>query len=88
MKKKEEISEEELLRRIIEYKKYKEITKKLKEFYLENSKRISKNPEEVELPKQKLEKDYNKALIPEMYSKVINKNKTRLNKKCEKHSKK
>ena len=77
---KEEISEEELLRRIIEYKKYKEITKKLKEFYLENSKRISKNPEEVELPKQKLEKDYNKALIPEMYSKVINKNKTRLNK--------
>ena len=31
---KEEISEEELLRRIIEYKKYKEITKKLKEFYL------------------------------------------------------
>ena len=37
---KEEISEEELLRRIIEYKKYKEITKKLKEFYLENSKRI------------------------------------------------
>lgn len=36
---KEELSEEELLRRIIEYKKYKEITKKLKEFYAENSKR-------------------------------------------------
>ena len=33
----EEISEEELIRRIIEYKKYKEITKKLKENYLEFS---------------------------------------------------
>lgn len=77
---KEEISEEELLRRIIEYKKYKEITKKLKEFYAENSKRISKLPDEIELPKQKLERDYNKELIPETYSKVINKNKARLNK--------
>lgn len=77
---KEELSEEELLRRIIEYKKYKEITKKLKEFYIENSKRISKQPEEIELPKQKLERDYNKELIPENYSRVINKNKSRLNK--------
>lgn len=77
---KEELSEEELLRRIIEYKKYKEITKKFKEFYEENSKRISKRPEEIELPKQKLEREYSKELIPENYSKVINKNKSRLNK--------
>ena len=44
---KEEISEEELLRRIIEYKRYKEITKKIKDFYLENSKRICKLPDEI-----------------------------------------
>ena len=38
----EEISEEELLRRIIEYKKYKEITKTLKSMYEENSVRFIK----------------------------------------------
>ena len=37
-----EISEEELIRRIIEYKKYKEIRKKLNEKNKENSKRIYK----------------------------------------------
>ena len=40
------ISEEELIRRIIEYKKYKEITKKLKEAFLVNSNRLFKMPEE------------------------------------------
>ena len=70
----EEITEEELIRRIIEYKKFKEISKKLKENYLEYSKRYFKATEENELPKQKLEKDYNKNLIPKMYSNVIEKN--------------
>ena len=42
----EEITEEELIRRIIEYKKYKEITKKLKEAFLVNSNRLFKMPEE------------------------------------------
>lgn len=77
---KEEISEEELVRRIIEYKKYKEITKKLKEFYDENSKKISKAPDVIELPKQKLEREYNREIIPSVYSEIINKNKTRINK--------
>ena len=75
----EEITEEELIRRIIEYKKFKEISKKLKENYLEYSKRYFKAPEEIELPKQKLEKDYNKNLIPKMYSNVIEKNKDKIN---------
>lgn len=39
----EEITEEELIRRIIEYKKYKEITKRLKADFLEYSKRFYKN---------------------------------------------
>ena len=58
----EELTEEELIRRIIEYKKYKEITKVFKENYLDFSKRIEKNQEEIKLPKRKLEINYTKAL--------------------------
>ena len=54
----EELTEEELIRRIIEYKRYKEITKAFKENYLDFSKRIEKNQEEIKLPKRKLEKEY------------------------------
>lgn len=74
-----ELTEEELLRRIIEYKKYKEITKKLREYYDVYSKRSYKLPDEIELPVQKLEKEYNKDLIPELYSKLMNRSKQRLN---------
>ena len=76
----EEVTEEELIRRIIEYKKYKEITKKFKENYKENSKREYKKAEEIELPKQKLEKEYNIEIIPEIYKKLIEKNKEKINK--------
>jgi len=76
----EELTEEELLQRIIDYKKYKEISKKLKEFYEVNSKRIFKLPDTVELPKQQLDREYSKDLIPEIYARIIEKNKTRINK--------
>ena len=52
-----ELTEEELLRRIIEYKKYKEITKLLKEYYECYSKRTYKLPDVVSLPKQELDKE-------------------------------
>ena len=74
-----ELTEEELLRRIIEYKKYKEISKKLKENYIIFSKRCYRLQEEIELPKQKLEKEYKKEIISEMYACVIEKNSSRLN---------
>ena len=45
---------------IIEYKKYKEITKVFKENYSSFSKIIEKNQEEIKLPKRKLEKEYDK----------------------------
>lgn len=76
----EELTEEQLLQRIIDYKKYKEISKKLKENYEIYSKRIFKLPETIELPKQQLERNYEKELIPELYAEVINKNKVRINK--------
>ena len=61
----EEITEEELIRRIIEYKKYKEITKKLKEAF--------------ELPKQKIQKEYTPNIIPEVYQKLLQTNAEKIN---------
>lgn len=75
----EEITEEELIRRIIEYKKYKEITKKLKEDFLEYSKRFYKKSEEIQLPKQKIETEYNIEIIPKIYSEMIQKNAEKIN---------
>ena len=75
----EEISEEELIRRIIEYKKFKEISKKLKENYLKYSNRYYKMPEEIKLPKQKIEKDYEKNIIPDIYKNLIKRNEEKIN---------
>ena len=75
----EEITEEELIRRIIEYKKYKEITKKLKENFLQYSKRFYKLPEEIELPKQKIEKNYDSTIIPKIYKELLQRNTEKIN---------
>lgn len=75
----EELTEEELIRRIIEYKKYKEITNKLKENFQIFSNRFFKIQEEIELPKQKIEKDYNKSIIPELYGSLIKRNEEKIN---------
>ena len=75
----EEITEEELIRRIIEYKKFKEISKTLKENYLKYSNRYYKLPEEIELPKQKIEKEYKKDTIPDIYIKLVERNKQKIN---------
>lgn len=79
----EEISEEELLRRIIEYKKYKEISKKFKEMFLENNKRFYNIPVQIELPKQKLEKEYSSELLYKNYKRLIEKREARINKNAE-----
>lgn len=75
----EELTEEELIRRIVEYKKYKEIIKKLKENYEQYSKRIFKVAEEIELPKQKIENEYNTTIIPKIYEELIRRNKEKIN---------
>ena len=75
----EEISEDELIRRIIEYKKYKEIIKKFKEQYENSGDRLYGVREEIQLPKQKLEKEYNKEIIPELYKKLIERNEQKKN---------
>lgn len=75
----EEITEEELIRRIIEYKKFKEISKVLKENYSIYSNRFYKEQEKIELPKQKLEKDYEPEKIPEIYRLLVERNSVKIN---------
>ena len=75
----EELTEEELIRRIIEYKKFKEISKVLKQNYIQNGNRYYKNQENIELPKQKLEKDYDNTVIPNIYSELIERNRAKIN---------
>ena len=66
----EELTEEELIQRIIEYKKYKEIIKKLKVNYEENSKIFLGTQEQIEL-------------IPNLYKTLLEKNEEKINKNAE-----
>ncbi|MCI8482208.1 MAG: segregation/condensation protein A, partial [Clostridia bacterium] len=79
----EELTEEQLIARIIEYKRYKEIVTKLREHYREFSGRLFKQAEEINLPKQKLEREYNDTIIPKTYEALISRNKNRLNQNAE-----
>lgn len=75
----EEITEEELIRRIIEYKKFKEISKVFKENYLIYANRFYKEQEQIKLPKQKLEKDYEPEKIPDIYKALVERNSVKIN---------
>ena len=75
----EELTEEELIRRIIEYKKFKEISKVLKQNYIENGNRYYKIQEEITLPKQKLEKNYDNTMIPNIYKDLMERNRVKIN---------
>ena len=74
-----ELTEEELIHRIIEYKKYKEISKKLREYFDMYSKRFYKLPDKIELPKRKLEENYSKDLLEEAYKKLLQRNEEKIN---------
>lgn len=75
----EELTEEQLIERIIEYKKYKEITQKFRENYEEFSKRFFKIAEQIELPKQKLEVEYSEEILPDIYKGIIERNNEKIN---------
>ena len=74
-----EITEEELIRRIIEYKQYKEISKQFKERIQIFSKRFYRLPDRIELPKQELEKEYTQNDIIEKYRLLVQKNEEKKN---------
>lgn len=69
----EELTEEELIRRIVEYKRYKEITASLKELYNTYSDTIFRIAEKIELPKQTLEKTYESQMIVNLYEDILEK---------------
>ena len=75
----EELTEEQLIERIIEYKKYKEITSKFRENYEEFSKRFFKIAEVIELPKQKLEVEYTPDILPNIYKTIVERNNEKIN---------
>ena len=75
----EEITEDELIRRIVEYKKYKDITAKLRDNFEIFSNRIFKLPENIELPKQKIKDKYDESIIPSIYSELIKRNEIKMN---------
>ena len=74
-----EITEEELIRRIIEYKRYKEVCKTLREKFQTYSKRLYKLQEKIELPKQVLEVTFGKDDIINSYKRLLNRNKEKKN---------
>lgn len=78
----DELTEEELLRRLVEYKSYKEISKKLKEEYNIYSKRFFKLPDTIKLPKQLLDKVYHKETLVNSYKELRLRNETKINLNC------
>ena len=79
----EELTEEELIQRIIEYKKYKEIIKKLKISYDENANIYFGTQEKIDLPKRQIEKEYEKDLLPNLYKNLLQRNEEKINKNAE-----
>lgn len=75
----DEVTEEELIRRIIEYKKFKDMSELFRKNYQEYTKQFFRGPEEINLPKRKLEKDYQPDLIPELYKQIVDRANVRLN---------
>ena len=74
-----ELTEEELIKRIIEYKKYKEISKLFKERINEFSGRFYKLPDKIELPKQEIETEFKKEDIINKYKAILEKNENKKN---------
>lgn len=74
-----EITEEELIRRILEYKKYKEITRVFRNRLMDGSKRVYRQPEKIVLPKQELDFELTTNDLYEKYKYLINRVEDRKN---------
>ena len=76
----EEITEDELIRRIMEYKKIKEASKSLAKNLERFVNREFKKPEEINLPKKELQdKEYEKNLVPNIYKEMLQRNREKIN---------
>jgi len=75
-----EPTEQELIERIIAYKKYKEVSNVFKENYQEGTKRFFRSEtNDIDLPKQKLEKLYKMEVLAERYKDILSKYENRNN---------
>ena len=74
-----ELTEEELLQRIIEYKRYKEISKIFKTNLEEGAGRVYKFQEKIELPKQVLEQKFCIDDIVNRYKDLVERNENKKN---------
>lgn len=77
----EDDKEEEidLVQMLLEYKRYKEISKLLREEMIEFGGKIYKMPEKIDLPKNKLELTYDKEIIPNTYMSFLSREKEKKN---------
>lgn len=75
----EEMSEEDLVSKIIEYKKYKENLPNFINAYEENVGRVTKGQEDIELPKREFNKTYDIFLISDIYGNLLEDNKNKKN---------
>jgi len=73
------LTEEELMQKLVEYKSYKEIAKVLREEYNLYSKRFYKLPDAIILPKQELDKVYDKERIISAYEDLRIRNEVKIN---------
>ncbi len=74
--KEEEDSEEEefdLVKLLVEYKRYKEITSTLKSDLKDHGRRVCKLPDKIKLPKNKLDTTFDSSLIPDLYASLVRK---------------
>lgn len=74
-----ELTEEELIRRILEYKRYKEIVKTIRKGISIYSNRTYKAPEKIILPEPELEINFTKDDIIKAYKKVVDRVENRKN---------
>ena len=75
----EEMTEEELKQKIIEYKKYKEFTSTLRNRQSEFLGRVFKSSDSISLPRQQIETVYEKGIIPNAYIELIKRNESKIN---------
>lgn len=85
----DKITEEDMIKKIIEYKRYKEIAEKIKNMYDNNYGSISKKPEKINYANYASNKkkknvykniDYNK--LYKIYVEILQRNKNKMNKKA------
>ena len=74
-----ELTEEELIRRILEYKRYKEISRVFRKRISIYADRVYKAPEKIILPEQELEINYTQDDIVKMYKKLVDRVENRKN---------